>query len=235
MNYNPTFNTKAKEENYLVLISGPAASGKSTLVNRIKNIFSAYNFKPSECYIKLAEKYNIPLEKAFLEVKREEAEQYYCNICKSHKLVIGEQHLAIQHHKDSSIAISNATNGDILELDNLEEEYVPALSKEFIEQITNSGIKVLLILLEADPINLYLRAQGRYKNTGQYLRNKTLEDAIREVEAERKFFDELIRATNIDSCIIDTSLINEEEVVRNAVQKICEFKRPIRSTDEWTR
>ncbi|MCM1234276.1 MAG: ATP/GTP-binding protein, partial [Ruminococcus flavefaciens] len=124
-------------DHFLVLVCGPAASGKSTLVRLLSEYYSAYLFKPSQAYLELANMHNIPLENAFLSIDQNEAEEFFCLTCKSHKMVIGDQHLAIQYYRDSLLATGSAITEEYKN-----EPYECSISEEFIDKISNCGINI---------------------------------------------------------------------------------------------
>ena len=92
-----------EKSNIFVMVSGPAASGKSTLADRMVSILPAHFYKPSKAYIDLAKAKGIPIDKAFQDVRGNEAIDYFCKICKEHPITIGDQHLSIQPIKDTEI------------------------------------------------------------------------------------------------------------------------------------
>ena len=205
--------------NTLVLISGPAASGKTTVVKKLVAYYKAKMKKPADCYIDIAKERGMPIEKAFTDIKREEAEDRFCKICKENPMVIGDQHLAIQFKRDSMMAVSNEINDD------KEEEYTPAISTEFIEKLKKSGVNIFILLLYASPEVLLERAKQRYKDIGHTVRNQSIEEVKREVEAERKFFAMLMRENNLEGCEIRTDTKTEQEVYLDALRKTVELGR----------
>ena len=56
------------------MVTGPAASGKSTLCKNLTETLPAYFYKPSYAYFELANKHNIPKEKmlVYLSIIEEE-------------------------------------------------------------------------------------------------------------------------------------------------------------------
>jgi len=215
--------------NTLILISGPAASGKTTVVKKLVAYYKAKMKKPADCYIDIAKERGIPIEKAFTGIKREEAEDRFCKICKENPMIIGDQHLAIQFKRDSMMAVSNEINDD------KEEEYTPAISKEFIEKLQKNGVNVVVLLLYASPGVLLERAKQRYKDIGHTVRNQSIEEVKREVEAERKFFATLMRENHLEGCEIRTDTKTEQEVYLDALRKTVELGRKKASSIEWTR
>lgn len=204
--------------NYLIIVAGPAASGKSTLIPKLSSTLAAFEYKPSKAYLDLAVEQGLSVEQAFSLVKRNDAEDYFKNICKNHRVIIGDQHLAIQYNKDSNLAIAIESGSEAP--DTPDEEYVPALSAEFIESLLKNGIEVMLLLITAGAETLYQRANFRVDQTGQPLRNKSLAAVIKEREAEHYFFDLLVEETHIPSCVIDTSNMSQSEVYHEALNEI---------------
>ena len=206
------------KENIFIIVSGPAACGKSTLVNGLSEKISAYIYQPSKAFIELAKKRNISIDRAFHDIKREDAENHFCNVCKKYKTVVGDQHLAIQHYKDSIIASGNPT---IIFPD---EPYVSAIDYDLFDKLTENQIYTLLIYLKASPEILYERAYNRYVKHGTYIRNQTIDEVLEEVKAEDYYFNELISRVNIDSHVIDTDYKKSNEVLENAIQRTLRFR-----------
>lgn len=205
--------------NNFIMISGPAASGKSTLVYKMKDALDGFVFKPSSAYIELAKINGISIDKAFFDITRDMASDYFSEICKQHKIVIGDQHLAMQHYKDSMLASRN--------FDTIfpEEPYISTIDYNLFDKLSNKQIKTLLIYLKASPEVLFERAYQRHLNDGTLIRNKTLKDVVEEVEAEYYYFNQLIDKTGIENYVIDTDNRSSDEVLGNALQKVRKFRR----------
>lgn len=208
-----------EKSNIFVMVSGPVASGKSTLADRMVSTLPAHFYKPSKAYIDLAKAKGIPIENAFQDVSVNEAGDYFCKICKEHPITIGDQHLSIQPIKDTAIAIGD-TNQDFQD-----EPYVSAIDHTLFEKLDINKVRTLLIYLKASAEELYKRACQRNQETGMYIRNRTLDDVKAEVEAEEYYFNELIGKVNVDSHIIETSNITADEVLHNAVSRVRELGR----------
>ena len=131
-----------------VMVTGPAASGKSELCKAVSNNLSAQFYKPAHAYFELAKKYNIPNERVFFDINPNEAIAHFCNVCKAYELVIGDQHLAIQHKRDSALATNHITEIDI------SEPYVSALDYSLFDKLSDVEVKTLLIYLKANHLCL---------------------------------------------------------------------------------
>lgn len=201
-----------------VMITGPAASGKTTLCKMMCDTIPAHFYKPTLAYFELAQKYNIPKDRIFTDVSEENAIKHFCDICVNHELTIGDQHLAIQPKKDTAIATNQ-----LLEIDP-NEPYVSAINYSMFDKLSDQGIKTILIYLKAHPEILYERAYKRNIETGFVLRNKNLQEVIDEIKAEEHFFHELINTKRLDNLIIDTDTLTKENIYLKAKRKILERK-----------
>lgn len=205
------------KNNNLIMISGPAASGKTTLIKEIEKHYNAKYYRPVDSYFELAKQRNIPIEQTFSVIERDEAEAYYCNVCQKQSLVIGDQHLAIQFHRDSQMAVDNSINDDI------EEDYSQAVSAEFINNLENNNISVLIILLKADPHVLFERTRNRYFEIGHTMRNKTEGEVEKELKAELSYFEKIVKDTRVGNVVIDTTNKDRTEVFLEALKAIKEL------------
>ena len=208
-----------EKENIFIMVSGPAACGKSTLVNGISTNLPAYIYQPARSFIELAKERKIPIERAFYDISREDAENHFCKKCKENNIVVGDQHLAIQHNKDSKIASSDPN------IIFPSEPYVSAIDYDLFDKLSENEIKTLLIYLKASPEILYERAYKRFLEQGTFIRNKNLDEVIEEVKAEEFYFHQLINKVAIDSHIIDTDYKEADEVLDNALRRTLKFRR----------
>lgn len=199
-----------------IMITGPAAVGKSTLCTQLSNELPAFFYKPAMAYFDLSKLNNIPQEKMFSLIDSKVAIEYFCEICKKYDTIVGDQHLAIQPKKDSALAAGKSIESF------LHEPFVSAIDYNIFNKMYESSILPIMIYLKANPEILFERAYRRNVETGFPIRNKTLNDVIEEVMAEEYYYDELIKATNIDSVIFDTSKISTDTIcgeVKNLVKK----------------
>ena len=60
------------------MITGPAASGKTTLCQSLCEKIPAYFYKPSYAYFELAQLFNVPKEKMFSDIHEEDAINQLC-------------------------------------------------------------------------------------------------------------------------------------------------------------
>lgn len=206
-------------DSIFIMVSGPAACGKSTLVGNMVSTLSAYFYKPSRAYFDLAKEKGIPAEKAFQEITAAEAENYFCGVCKNHDITIGDQHLSIQPMKDTAIALGNT------DIEYSSEPYVSAINYDLFARLNENEVRTLLIYLRASAETLYERAYQRNRETGMFIRNKSIAEVKEEVEAEDYYYKELIRRANISSYIIDTGNLDSEKVLEIASKRVLKFKR----------
>lgn len=204
--------------NKFIMISGPAASGKSTLVTKMNDELSGFIFKPSQSYIEIAKRKRIPIDRAFFDIQRNVANEFFCENCKQNNIVIGDQHLSMQHYKDSKLA----SGEDIVFPD---EPYISTIDYSLFEKLSNNQIQTILIYLQASPALLFERAYQRHINLGTVMRNKNLKEVEDEVAAEYYYFNELINNTGIDNFVIDTNNKDKGEVLCDALQKVRKLGR----------
>ncbi len=200
--------------NRFILVTGPAASGKTTLVSNICEDPNYFFYKPSQAYIDIAKKKNISRDRMFYDIKQTDIIKKVIEVCKDYYTVIGDQHLSIQHKRDSKIATGVYDDIDI------NEPYVAALNYDLINELLKKDIKILIIYLRATAKNLYQRAYQRHIDTGFVLRNKTVEEVQAEVQAEEYFFNELIKLFNLQNYIIDTNNHSKEDIKKLSLQRI---------------
>lgn len=208
--------------NLFVMVSGPAASGKTTLIQKMGVCLPMYFYKPSNAYFDIAKQRRIDVSLAFDKIMEEDAQNYFCNICKAHEITIGDQHLAIQPNKDSAIASGRIVDGMFEN-----EPYAPGINYSLFEKLSESDIKTLLIYLKASPEVLFERAYQRNLDTGMYIRNKTLREVEDEVAAEWYYYNGLMKQVDIESLVMDTDALSREDVLRNSMEKTLKLSRKL--------
>ena len=97
-------------------------------------------------------------------------------------------------------------------------EYYPFTKEE-------KDIIPFIIYLKADPVLLYERAKKRSIETGQPLRNKSLQEVRDEIDAEEYFFNKLISIRKFDSLSIDTTIYDKSTVLNKTKIKVLEYKK----------
>ena len=201
-----------------VMVTGPSAAGKTTLCKKMCSGMNAYFYKPADAYFDLARIHNIPKERVFYDTNLEELAIHFSNVCAKHEIATGDQHLAIQHNRDSSFAVLGEKKFDI------QEPFVAAMDYGFFDTMKDKGIKPIIIHLTANPELLYERAYKRNIIDGQMLRNINLEDVINEVNAEEYYYNDLIAKKNLDNLMIDTTDDSIENIYSKVKQKVLKFK-----------
>lgn len=199
-----------------VMITGPAASGKTTLCKSLCETIPTHFYKPSYAYFELAQLLNIPKENMFSIIPEEDAINRFCDICTKHIITIGDQHLAIQFKRDSAIATKQ-----LIDIDP-NEPYVSAINPSIFDKLDDKGVKTILIYLKANPELLFERAHKRYNETGMFIRNNNLQEVIDEINAEEYYFNELIAKKNIENMTIDINGLAKEDIYLKAKRKILE-------------
>lgn len=196
-----------------IMITGPAAAGKSTLCNYLSKELPAFFYKPAMAYLDLSKLNNIPPEKMFLLINSSDAIEYFCKICKDYDTIVGDQHLAIQPKKDSALAAKKSIE------EFLEEPFVSAIDYNIFNKMLELSIQPIIIYLKANPEVLFERAYKRNLETGFPIRNRSLHDVIEEVIAEEYYFNELIRINKLENIVFDTTNMNTNSII-NEVKKL---------------
>lgn len=204
-------------ENVYMMVTGPSASGKSTLCSKLCTELPAFFYKPSIAYFELAKKYGIPKERIFYDVNPVEVLTYFCDVCKQHDIVVGDQHLAIQHKKDSALALNKLLDTDP------NEPFVSAIDYSLFDKMADINIKTIIIYLKANAEVLYDRAYRRSIETGAVMRNRCLQEVRDEINAEEYFFHELINAKKIDNFIIDTDVYDADKVYHYVKSRVLKY------------
>lgn len=201
-----------------IMVTGPAAVGKSTLCSQLSNELPAFFYKPAMAYFDLSKLNNIPQEKMFSLIDSNVAIEYFCEICKKYDTIVGDQHLAIQPKKDSALAAGKLIKTSV------NEPFVSAIDYNIFNKMHESNILPIIVYLKANPEVLFERAYRRNVETGFPIRNKTLNEVIEEVMAEEYYYIELIKATSIDSVTFDTSKTGAD-VICSEVKKLVRKRR----------
>ena len=213
----------------LIILAGPAGSGKSTIIHELINKYNSFYYRPCDVYLDNAKASGVPLSNAFELLSDEEAGRNYANICLHHDLVICDQHLAIQYYKDSKLASS------IIDNTSDEEEYVESLNKAFMNNLLSDELHIMVICLYANKDCLYNRIVNRESIDGQLVRNKDSNSCEKELLAELYYFEKLLNDYGITGLKIDTSNLSMKEVIDYVIQSIDEFRGKKRFSSKWSR
>ena len=215
--------------NTIIMVCGPAATGKSTLVNGLISYYDGYYYRPCNSFFDLADEKGLLKEQAFELIDDIDAGIRFEKVCANNKTVVFDQHAAIQYKKDSTLAC------DIFNYENMDEPYQASLTSDFFKPILSKEYVIISILLFANSNILFNRALNRNKITGQFIRNPVIGNVNTELENEIYFYNQMVNNFNFKSIEVDTSSLSESEVLEIVIQRINEFRTKEGSSSEWTR
>jgi cytidylate kinase len=192
--------------NYCVWIGGASASGKSKAVEGVRQRIEAYYYRPSQAFFDMAIANGIAQLDAFTRISGHNAEQYYVDICSTNSIVVADVHYAIQPKRDNNLALGILTT-------DVKEDYVPTITDNFLLLLKENRVKILAVLLYADAVVLFDRADKRQNINGQLLRAVSISDIEIESKFEKRFWHKVVCNYNVDSRSIDTTNKSIDETV----------------------
>lgn len=168
----------------IVIVGGAASVGKTSLINNLKQLENVVALEKSEIYKHIAKQRNIGMEDLFSKISEEDFVNGIVEILKFVDTLVLGLHYAFQPRKDTLLFLGITQSSET-------ESYECSISEEFVERMNSHGISLITSILTAKPDILLNRAINRNKITGQPIRNFILEDTIKEIEAERQFFEQV--------------------------------------------
>ena len=200
----------------LLLIGGPAACGKSTLVHSITTQCQVGYYRRNSAFFDCAEEMGIPREAVYQTVTPEQADKRFISECLKHRIMVSDVHYGVQLHRDQNLALGRV-------VDSVTENYVPTISDRLLLMCENHNISVTAVLLYADASILYERAVSRRNLDGKILRAVSLEDIQIELQAEHHYWGQLRSNSTINTLIINTSEFTTGQVaeqIKNLLHQI---------------
>lgn len=194
-------------ENRVIFIGGATASGKSCLTRTLNSLYSgSISFRRVNGFFELAKKQGVEREKALSTISSEDVDDYFVSICRNNHLVFSDVHYAVQMNRNN--------NGKV----NINDLYVPTISKSLINKLKANNINISVIFMECSPEICYNRAIERYNKGIKEMRNISLIDTQIEILAEKREFLELIDLC--DSHLILNSEQNSTEELAGEVDRM---------------
>ena len=193
--------------NNVIFIGGATASGKSSLTKALNSLYNnSISFRCVSGFFELAAKQGVEQEKAFSTISSEDVDDYFVSICKNNFLVFSDVHYAVQMNRNA--------NGKI----NVNDLYVPTISKSLIDKLKANNINISVIFIECSSEICYNRAIERYHKGLKEMRNISLFDTQVEILSEKKEFLKLIDLC--DNYLILNSEQYSTEELASQVDKI---------------
>mgnify|MGYP002509723592 FL=1 len=191
----------------LILIGGPAACGKSTLINMMLNQGGVFYYRRNNAFFDCAQEKGIPRDAAYQAITSEQADHRFVAECLKFNTIISDVHYGVQLHRDRNFSL-----GQVVGL--TDESYVPTISSHLLEICRKKNISVTAILLRADVAILWERAVCREKLEGKPLRATSLYDIQAELQAECFYWEQIKKNPHIKSLCFDTSHIEPDQILK---------------------
>lgn len=184
----------------LILIGGATASGKSSLVEKLKECYpNSIVYRRVQGFYDLAKERNILKSEAFQKITSDEVDKNFVSICSTNELIFSDVHYAIQMNRSNKL--------------NLYENYVPTISNLLVEMLQSSNVNVIPLFLDCSPQVCFNRAKERFDKGLKEMRNVSVIDAQIESLAEKREFYNLSKFYN-------GTIINSEE---NSIDEIVQI------------
>lgn len=195
----------------LIFIGGATASGKSSLVKKLKDYYpNSKTYRRVQGFYDLATIKNIPIENAFEVITSQEVDENFISICNQSELVFSDVHYAVQMNRKNKI--------------NIYENYVPTISFSLIKKLKESGVDVIPIFLDCSPQVCFDREKLRFDNGMKDMRNISVKDAEIELLSEKKEFYNVLKICN-DGLVINSETNTIEELIEE-INKLIYIKKP---------
>lgn len=194
----------------LILIGGPTACGKSTLVKSLnQSISGSVVYRRQQGFFDIAEQKKIPRDEIYSKVSSNEVDDWFVNICKKSSIVISDVHYAIQMSRNG---INKNSNIDI------HQEYVATISQNLLNKLFINDINVMAIYLYCSPHSCLVRAAARYEINQKDVRNISVEDAIIETYSEEKEWNNIISTNMVDGLKLNSELLSTKELTDQCLE-----------------
>ena len=195
--------------NMIIFVGGPTACGKTTFTTLLnEKIEKSIRYRRYQAFFDIANKQGIPESEVFNQISSEAVDDWFVSVCKELGCVISDVHYAVQLGRNN-----NTNNNEI----DIYREYVPTISKELLEKLFESNIKVIAIYLTCAPQVCLKRAINRYNKKEKELRIRSLVDAKLESIAEKNEWDNIISFPNVEHLELNTELFTTEELVNKTL------------------
>lgn len=190
----------------VIFIGGPTASGKSTFTKKLNdNIPNSITYRRYQGFFDIANQKGIRNEDIFKKVTSEEVDDWFVNLCKIKDVVISDVHYAVQMDRKTNYPDIN-------------QEYVPTVSKELIHKLQKEDIQIVAIFLACSPQTCLTRSILRNNETKKEIRNVSIEDAINEYNAEEKEWKNIAYMDSIKDLKLNSEILTSEELVRETLE-----------------
>lgn len=188
----------------VIFVGGPTACGKTSFVTLLnQKIEKSTRYRRHQSFFDIAKKQGIPESEMYNRISSASVDDWFLSICRKSDCVISDVHYAVQ------LGRNNNTNNEI----DIYREYVPTISRELLEKLYESKIRIVAIYLSCTPQECLNRAINRYTKKEKELRTKSLIDAELENIGEKTEWNNVISFPNVEHLELNTELFTPEELV----------------------
>lgn len=193
----------------LILFGGPSASGKSTIINNMLQLYPQLGFyKRNKAFFDCAREKGISNSRIYDEITPQEANQRFVAECCIYDILLSDVHYGVQLQRDRMFSLEQIGGS-------VEENYVPTITPELITMLKTKNIDITAVLLISSPEVLLLRAKKRVDTEKKLMRATSIIDVEKELEAEKYFWSKLKQEEGIKVLCYDTSKESKENIIHN--------------------
>lgn len=202
--------------NILILVGGPTACGKSTFVKKLSmTLEESKIYRRVQGFFDIGHMRGIDNKDIFDKVTSEDVDDRFVKYCEDNKVVISDVHYAVQMNRNELIQKEN---------DDINENYLPTISKDLLTKLDLANIVVVAVWLECNPETCYKRAIQRFEKSEKVLRTKSIEDAQLESFSEKKSWLEILKNNNVSGIILDSQYMSPTEMAKICYAQIQSIK-----------
>lgn len=172
------------KKNFLVFVGGASGTGKTTVVNSLADFYNAVICKRNNLFFELANERELPQSQAYNKVSPRDVDWLFVQKCLDNKVVLSDVHYAIQLERDKKHGVG-------MKSIECSEEYVRTISSELISMLQEENVLIIAILLSEDANLLWKRQQVRECKSGKLARACSVNDILKQINAEKKAWEEL--------------------------------------------
>ena len=206
-----------RKKHNLILIGGPEACGKSTLIHSIISQCQVGYYRRNNAFFDCAKELGIPVEDVYQTVTPEQADRRFVSECLKYSIMISDVHYGVQLYRDQNLALGRV-------VDSISEDYVPTISNRLLSMCKDYNIYVTAVLLYADVSILLERAVSRRNLDGKILRAVSLEDIQTELQAERHYWEQLRTDSGVNTRMINTSELTPDQIAEQIMNLLHQIK-----------
>lgn len=202
--------------NILILVGGPTACGKSTFAKKLSIVLDESKiYRRVQGFFDIGHIRGIDNKDIFDKITSEDVDDLFVKYCEDNKVVISDVHYAVQMNRNELIQKEN---------DDINENYLPTISKNLLTKFKLANIVVVAVWLECNPEICYKRAIQRFEKSEKSLRTKSIEDAQLESFFEKKSWLDILTDNTVNGIILDSQYMSPIEMANICCAQIQSIK-----------